>query len=305
MSLLKIDADYESNNYSLKFSLDKLDRFTIECESPDFDIGMSEEFMTMVGIVNQPQFKYQEYRKRRIFQSYLLYAMNDPLFLRGRHLMQLGAFLKSAKPSYPNNLGVLIEILDILPEQVWSDCVGETPDNQIWPKNTPWEKYIDIEKFRECVDSVQKASSKTANERKNIKETFYPDTSDQMKGAIVLYYMLKTITEDQYFGRKKIIADIPPSINYPNDTFIIYSDIINPEIFNDSQSSLLAIIKTNGKTGETQKRDMTQIQYKYLSANKIRVIHIFVSNILGREVNFQCGPLITQLHFIREKENHY
>jgi hypothetical protein len=112
-------------------------------------------------------------------------------------------------------------------------------------------------------------------------------------------FMFKTII-DGHLTDKPLYAVMPGQIN-PHDFMQIYLNIVWPEPFNGLMTSLLALIKTEGRPGETARYEATKIQYKSLAVREINNLKLLILSPLGLPVPFQRGPVLIQLHFIRER----
>jgi hypothetical protein len=305
-TLIDFNSGKEPDVYSIKFSYDKLGRFQVLCNSPDFDIGMSESLLVMTGIVDKPEFSMERYNRRRRFHSYLLYASNDVYLLRGLPRTKLRTFF--THPPSQKNMDYLTFGLHLSPDQVWADCTEDLTVERVtsWPYGSKWEKYFDCQEFYELVQQIETLHSQTQPLYKQIGhrskgQTFHSAADTRFKGSVVAYFMMKTLVEEQLMGRT-LYADIPPHMNYPNDTFLIYSDIVKPELFNNLHAPLLGMLIVDGAHGEIQRHEVSNIHYKYLTSNQISSIKIMITSILGRPIPFQRGPVFIQLHLIRARQ---
>ena len=226
---------------------------------------------------------------------------------------------------------ILSELLNIECEHVWDDftryvdpentTIDNSPNTLIfgshWPQNSPWEKYFNNEKFYKHVAYMEQ---KTPSDQYDYNKKTFTDIEGhhlryrfKIRGEIIASYMLYTLAEEMFQNTNQFPqgvemlapADVTPIISYPNSCLYIYTDIIEPNYFNESRSRLLAIVESrvNDSRVDYIRQEINNVQYKPLivGLKTLSIIHIYIYSLLGAPINLQTGPLFIQLHFIRER----
>jgi hypothetical protein len=172
-----------------------------------------------------------------------------------------------------------------------------------WPKGDPfWAEFLDTPDFYNFIQRVEKENgtyrdpADTSTFTKALQDPKYVST-------IVATFMFHTLFTEQLQG-KPLVADTPGQIN-PHEFLQIYMDIVKPEPFNGLMTSLLSLIKTENKPGEMARYEATRIHYKSIAKSDISGLKVLILSPLGIPVPFQRGPVILQLHFMRECSTNY
>lgn len=298
----------ENETYPNKFEIDNLDLVTIDCQSPDIDIGISDNLLNMLGFDTNSSIKSQLYKRRMFFRSYLTHYAKNPAFLQGKLLTILAKndkIMKDDKDYFKYINHTLTDLLDINVNEAWYDFNSENPygmfDNgEAWPNNTKWETYFENFKiFRNRLESIDGEKFFTQNP---YKETIRGAFSK--RGTALFYFMLKTLL-DETNNDNKLKATTPPNMSYENDVFYVYTDIINPHTINETTMPLLAITQADlSANGENRniKKEILNVQYRNcISHPQINNIRIYTATLMGNKCKFMRGPVIVELHFQRTR----
>jgi hypothetical protein len=171
------------------------------------------------------------------------------------------------------------------------------PLSKTWPKDDPvWAPYLDTAEFYQYIKDIQSCNTL---KRDIMDNSLFGDeyTTPEFCGLVTAMFMLKTIYTEPLLGRP-LFAQMPGQIN-PHEFMQIYLDIVRPEPFNGLMTSLLALVKTEGRPGETARYEATRIQYKSLAIKDISGLKVLILSPSGLPIPFQRGPVLIQLHFIR------
>jgi hypothetical protein len=119
--------------------------------------------------------------------------------------------------------------------------------------------------------------------------------------------MIKTLCFESPL-KKENKANRAPYIHNMNDSFLIYSNLVEPYYFNESKSPLLGIITTplsQNSTVKSVKYEFSNIQYLPCAQQTgiISTVRIYISSPDGKIIPFQRGPIIVQLKLKRFPEN--
>lgn len=311
----------EPERYELpKVGLDLLGRMFIHSGSPEFDFCLSDTLCSQSGFTN-PRFSEAGYTRRRFFSSYLIYMSQNPSFLNAVGLFNLkrcdekNMNLDETRRMNNEETGVYFNyikkvvnvLLKIESEQVWVDFTHdrEDPENKTggshvstWPKHSKvWSKFFDNDSFYELQHAFTNVSRGTWRKTSSYRQMF------RDRGSLIIYYMLKTLFTELPL-RERISALAPPQVNFPHDSFFIYSDIVRPLTFNESQMPLLALIqpKLDSDRNTVIRQEVKNITYSRCNAGKVSHIRIYIASTAGSLVPFMLGPVIVQLHFIQQIE---
>jgi hypothetical protein len=311
----------EPDYYPVTFSVDKLNRTEIQCTSPIFDIGISDSLRLILGLYEQEGFSLKRYERRRKFHSTLRRNIGRLEGLQSQYVKPLSLELEW-DPTIQNMLRVAA-VLDLNFRRLWlhvrlaklcdnpdsSVITGEAvktilaePLSKTWPKDDRvWAPYLDTKEFYQYVANVKKCNGL----RKDLMDdslfgTQYT-TTPGFCGLVTAMFMLKTIYTETLMGRP-LFAEMPGQIN-PHEFMQIYMDVVRPEPFNGLMTSLLALVKTEGRPGETARYEATRIQYKSLAVKDISGLKVLILSPSGIPIPFQRGPVLIQLHFIRTQRS--
>lgn len=301
-------------------------------QSPDVDIGFSPALMNILGFKAHNSVDLLEFEKRRFFHTYLKYIAGNGTFLQGkefqifRHmllsedeqLMEDTLSLKEKEPQQDENpywlfiIRILTHLFKINPITVWNDFNAYLTNsdstviatNNSWPLHSPWRLYFNNDNFTKLVSVICGKSTDG-----NIFPTNHFNSDKlifRQRGAVISYYMLQALCNE--YPSNNMTSTILPSLSYANSTFFIYTDIIEPDYFNESKARLLGIIQTT-KTHNDEKnlsfirQTLNPVQYKPCAAglNTLATIHVYILSLSGIIIPFQRGPVFIELHFIRER----
>lgn len=113
----------------------------------------------------------------------------------------------------------------------------------------------------------------------------------------------KLAYEDQH-KENSLTGEFEANINRLNETLMIYSDIISPQIVGDHLVPLLRHIahvpERRGDSDIVQER-FTHVHYVALQRAVIESIEIYYADSTGKEPTFQSGASVAKLHFRRKR----
>jgi len=305
------EIENEKESYPIECKLDSLNRCTIKCESEDFDIGFSDDLITVTGFT-KPKFQLNAYKRRRIFQTYLMQHSRNIFFLIGKGLAVVKKiheiyFTIEDKDHYLDKMNrlkyinhLIVHVLEINhPENIFYDIMNQNDlSRRVFEPSNFNQKWVNLFPMNELLFLVQKFTRDD--------ETFNELTSIQ-KGSILAYYMIKTLCFESPL-KKENKANRAPYIHNMNDSFLIYSNLVEPYYFNESKSPLLGIITTplsQNSTVKSVKYEFSNIQYLPCAQQTgiISTVRIYISSPDGKIIPFQRGPIIVQLKLKRFPEN--
>jgi hypothetical protein len=237
-------------------------------------------------------------------QGYRFLAEGDSNIEEGEFL----GYDPSAKGKYYKFIKDVINSLIKIPsEQVWVDfsftdskkLILDQWSSTDWFDQTPWKSYFRTEEFDKLVKVFDE---EYANPTVSINQVPYKNVFRE-KGSLIAYFMLKTLLTELPLT-KKVFTTAPAQINFPYETFFIYTDVIQPQLFNDTEMKLLEIIHANL---ESNKNDVIGWEprnrnYKPCIKGMISHLHIHFASTDGRNIPFMLGPVIVQLHFIQHSD---
>jgi hypothetical protein len=307
----------EPDYYPVIFSVDKLNRTEIACTSPIFDIGMSDSLRVILGLYEQHNFSLTRYQRRRKFHTTLRRHIGVLEGIQSQYVNPLAQEFYGKDPTIQHLLRIAT-VLDLNFRRLWLHVrlakLCENPDSSVitaaaiktilleplsktWPKDDPvWAPYLDTAEFYQYVKDIQSCNTL---KRDIMDNSLFGDeyTTPEFCGLVTAMFMLKTIYTEPLLGRP-LFAQMPGQIN-PHEFMQIYLDIVRPEPFNGLMTSLLALVKTEGRPGETARYEATRIQYKSLAIKDISGLKVLILSPSGLPIPFQRGPVLIQLHFIR------
>jgi len=300
-------------------------RIFIQSNSPDFDICFSDNLRTKLGFTDD-RFSVESYSRRRFFHSYLLYQSKNVTFLSGQGYLNLkngeavildneeDAVESGSYFTYINK--VVNSLLKIPSEQVWIDFSFNDPKDPTdpnykfildrrssnrWPERSRWGKYFPSRTFHKLSNLYEGVKI----DEKIPRNTNYQSYKQlfREKGSAITYFMIKTLC-DELPLKQQVFADSPPQLNFPYETFMVYTDIIQPQIFNETEFTLLEIFQADleSKTSVVIGWEPRNITYKPCLKGIVPHIRITVASTGGLRVPFMFGPVIVQLHFIQRAE---
>ena len=317
----KNDIQHKNVNYNITLSMNKLGNVEIKCKSPDYDIAFSNNLLNILGFeVTHPQLSIHNFKKRQFFRNYLHHYSAQSAFLFDKLFHALhknDQILSKAAPDPPKYFEyikhVIENILVINTENVWNDFSLNYNDQTLvpnWPLNSKWIKYFHPSEFFNFINNVDPHNPlpifSTHPTYQNLTlsnrhETNITIPTKRRRGLAISYFMLHTLFKEQPLNNT-ISSTIPPHINHPNDIFLIYSDIIIPNLINETVLPLLAITQTKKDTvhNDIVKHEIINIQYRKCDTRpQIDTIQIYITSMTGKPVKFLRGPTFVELHFIR------
>lgn len=136
------------------------------------------------------------------------------------------------------------------------------------------------------------------NEKNKINQTFF---DIKLKGRLSL--QLGFTPFDNLFETR--ISPQRPNISYgiPGELYL-YANIIEPQMFSDSCTQIIKVIKTTDssiKYGEIVCKEILNRNYLKLNTHKIQEVSVEVRDSTGQLVNFSFGTFMIQLHFKKVK----
>lgn len=288
-------------------------RTYISTRAKEFDFCLSDTLRTKLGFTD-PRFSENSYARRRFFSTYLVYMSKNPSFLNAVGLLNLKRgddrnSRRSEVGSYYTYIKKIVNVLLQIPsEQVWVDFAHETADEKMkavgmhqteWPRTSDrWSSYFNNPSFFELLKVYE--NFHTQGEQR-LTKTYRQRFRD--RGSLIIYYMIKTLINELPLGRV-MSASTPPQVNFPYDSFFIYSDIAKPIAVNESHMPLLALIqaKLESDGNTTIRQELQHISYIPCVSGVVPHIRIYIASTAGTLIPFMLGPVIVQLHFIQHSE---
>jgi hypothetical protein len=292
--------------YDIKFEINHLGNVEILCHSPDYDIAFSNNLLNILGFeTTHPQLSILNIKKRKFFRNYLFHYSENIAFLFDtlfHALKENDQKLYNSSKYFDYIKHIINTVLKINTINVWNDFSFNFDNKTTWPINTKWTKYFDPKNFFEFTNHLENLTL-----FKNIVSTPHSTNSSNNeifanRGLTISYFMLHSLFKEQPILNKTITSTIPPHINHPNDVFLIYSDIIIPNIVNETVMPLLAITQAKKDTlhNNTIKHEIINLQYRKCDTRpKIDTIQIYITSLTGKPVKFLRGPTFIELHFIK------
>jgi hypothetical protein len=302
--------------YTIKFSLRDDSTMSIDCSNLDYDIGISKSLQNMLGFEENKNLRLTHFKRRMLFRAYLHHHSRNRTYLNGRYFHLLKEMDSRAKITnqYWQFITEVLSLLQVSKEQAWVDFNYELPpaailtNGNVWPRNTKFKDYF--EEFPAFVDEMEKKTNEkffTSPATKNSESPVEENAATLMvkfakQGTLIYYFMLKVLWEEQNFGRS-ITTFAPPDLQYATDNLLIYSDIVESDLVNETRMALLRQFKlpqTIEKNTNVQS-NFNPIQYKKcIRLEALSNIRIYISSIAGNMINFLRGPVFIVLHFIQE-----
>ena len=304
------DIRHESK-FNIKLIKNKLNNIEFNCESSDVDIAFSTDLQNILGFQSHTELTAENFEIRKFFRNYLFHYSQQTAFLFDTPFQTLATNDRTIKTqnSYLNYIKfVITQVLKINTIDVWNDFTHNySTDPSIWPLNTKWVKFFEPTEFSAYIKLIEKY---------NPPVKFYPtDTThplgiysppqtkhaiSQYRGMVISYYMLQKLFNDK--PKSITTSNIPPHINHPNDIFLVYSNIVTPNLVNETTMPLLAIIQAKKDTlhYDTIKHELINLQYRNcVSKENINSIRVYITSMTGKPVKFLRGPTFIQLHFLQ------
>lgn len=302
-----------------RVGFDLLERVFIQSASPEFDFCFSDTLRKKLGFTDL-RFSEERYARRRFFSTYLLYMSQNPSFINAIGLINVKrGDVRNRKRDQENRQNnsstnweyykyikkVVNVLLKIRSEQVWSDFAerdeGPNTANIIgmpakdWLQTSKkWSSFFKEPTFSELADFFP---ADEVPQYRKYRQLFRDN------GSLIAYYMIYTLITELPL-REKILAATPPQVNFPYDTFFIYSDIVKPQTFNESHMPLLTLLqpKLDSDRNTIIRQEVKNITYSPCVSGVVPCIRIYIASTNASLVPFMLGPVIVQLHFIQHAE---
>jgi hypothetical protein len=315
-------AQVPETSYELNFAADPYDNVSVNCRKPDFDIGFSNSLLNILGFGNEFQMQQYSFKKRMFFRAYLQHYAKNMFYLKGAYFEILHRAHMIADKSHLNYWhfmnNVIGKLLQINGSRVWLDfnfeksAEEQLTNGKLWPINTKFNDFFGAE-FRDFVKEIETLLNDNVFTDPIIPFIPAPplpyralimEEKFRYRGVIIAYFMLKTLWEEQPLG-KNITTVVPPDLHYATDTLLIYSDIVEENLVNETSMALLRQFKLPQTFENEENRNVqasfNPIQYKNcIKTSNLSTIRIYISSIVGTPIQFLRGPIFIVLHFIQE-----
>jgi hypothetical protein len=266
--------------------------------------------LNILGFENYTQYSIHNFERRKFFRTYLSHYSKNICFLYSNFFLALyenEKKIRTKKEYWSYIKHIILKVLQIKADNVWDDFIYETDARftGVWPKNTKWDTYFNESEFMNFITEIEdlvKEKIFTNNDSSYLNSKGFNRVITD-RGVLISYFMLKKLFEGTP-NTSTIDTPIPPNIFFPNDIFIIYSNIIEHTLMNETSLPLLAFVQSSTSETGSHKHEVKNIQYrKCTKHNNVNTIRFYISSLLGKPIKFLRGPVILELHFKRIPEN--
>jgi hypothetical protein len=268
----------EKKMQKLELITDELGRIKIGCKEPDFDIGLSDNLLRVLGLLGHPEMetlRMDSFEKREKQREII------EVFWGKDYDANIGVLAKSI-PEWKD----LMRFCFIVHEAInWSDIDKNA--------KTKW-KNIDIsaEELTEVEELVESSKKYSKNITHNPLNLISQDVLNLV--ALLMIRMRLYITEKK---TPKVIKGVLPASLNPVERMYIYLNIIKPIDMNDNPMKLLKLVNTEGQPFKTTQEEFSNPTYVPVEKGSHNMLQVYIKNDRGMFVPFMSGTVVLTLHF--------
>jgi hypothetical protein len=305
--------------------LDKLKRVKIACLDEDFDIGMSEALMRLLGLTGCPyaaRMTLEAFEKRDLHRRIMNFLLKDEKerqkLPENQNLAQTGIRMRTAAKYVEDQFAVLEPFFDkqrmiwtIEAMRMYQREGGITEDlekklrqggkEELWQEiERMFFQYSQMSAWLSDVDQAEESGEPVLHFRGISEEERQTGVLTPLHEGMgwVVYHA------DRLTHMKRPPPDIrgvvPGNLN-PVERMFIYTNIVEPMDVNEASHRLLRMINTRGKVFTTTEEEFMQPIYLPVKKGKISRIEILIANAQRERVPFEVGTVILTLHFRRRE----
>jgi hypothetical protein len=305
--------------------------FSMHSTNPNFDVGMSLEFLTMLGLTSKTNLTREKLKTRQLQRHFLNLIMRDQtqLTLNARSLVN--AFFTKSNIYKGEDMNIALDkatgrsgnsILDGETIYLFKHLFLEKHLQLDDESNFLFKQYMWFLKEHLKISHLSLVTLSLVSRSLLSHDIFVPP------GKIIEFY--KTFySKDPNIAKKQplriwldvdiitfllwslavempmlnsITADTPPKLN-PMSQIWIYSDIVRETIVNNEFKKLLAVGNVSllkSEKGHEQEIAFREPVFKHLGVTKLDEIDILIATKFGNPCPFADGPSTVQLRFEAE-----
>jgi hypothetical protein len=267
----------------LELITDELGRIKIGCNEPDFDLGLSDNLLRVLGLLGHPEMeilRMDSFEKRQKQREIIEF------FWGKEYDTQISVMAKSI-PEWKD----LMRFCFIVHESInWGDIDKNAKAK--WENiDITAKELVEVERL---VEGSKKYSENIAHNPLNV---ISPEVLKLL--ALLMIRMKLYINEKK---PPKIIKGVLPAVLNPVERMYIYLNIIKPIDMNDNPMKLLKLVNTEGEPFKTTQAEFSNLTYVPVEKGSHNMLQVYIKNDRGMFVPFMSGTVVLTLHF-RKTQN--
>jgi hypothetical protein len=290
MNCIRRGDNDEANMRKLELITDELGRVKIGCIEPDFDIGISENLLSVLGLVGHPEMNVLrmdlfEKRQKQIEIIELIWGKEYDA-----NITRLSERIKECK----DLMSFCILVQEIIN---WDDMDKKAKGILENIDITEKENY----QIKELIGRRGRRSSYMPENKMDTHDPLSVMSYDVLKLMAFLMIYLKEYVQEK--RPPKIIKGILPAALNPVERMYIYLNIIKPIDMNDTPLKLLKLVNTNGKPFKTTQEEFSNPTYIPVEKGSHNMLQVYIKNDRDMFVPFMSGTVVMTLHFRKLQNN--
>jgi hypothetical protein len=279
MNCIRRREQDENKMSKLGIIIDELGRVKIGCDEPEFDIGMSDNLLSVLGLLGHPEMeslRLSSFERRQKYRDLIERFWNMKVDYNEKLIKKSVLECKD-----------LMSFIFLTREFISFDRLVKE-GSQIWGDfNLTASELTEIEELvqERLLSSYEKKEGEATNTARyeRLKLT-----------ALFMIYMRAYVKEPR---PSKVIKGILPGVLNPVERMYIYLNIIRPIDMNDNPLKLLKLVNTDGKRFKTTQEEFSNPTYLPVQKGLHNMLQVYIKNDRDEFVPFMSGTVVMTLHF--------